>query len=169
MTSSDEHSREATTDPSDGSHVAANLWRLLAAAQRAGGDPLSDLASSLALPESADILVRDTFTARDAPLAGFGDARAHLEQGAGIELLRAMKARAKRDLGPEQHDPARRRAAMLAFGLVVSATLTQHGVLDTRASRESVEDLLLALCSAEVGWIATLAAKALTALARVDS
>jgi hypothetical protein len=169
MSAADETPREPSADSADGSHVAANLWRLLAAAQRAGGDPLAELASNLSSTDLAAALLRDTFESLDAPLGGFGDARAHLEHGAGIELLRAMKARAKRDLGPEQHDPARRRAAMLAFGLVVSATLTQHGVLDTRASRESVEDLLLALCSAEVAWIATLAAKALTALARLES
>jgi hypothetical protein len=79
-----------------------------------------------------------------------------------------MKTRAKRDLGPEQHDPARRRAALLAFGLVLSATLVQHRVLDTRASRESVEDLLLVLCAAEIPWIAALASKALGVLATIE-
>jgi len=155
-------------DPSDGSHFAANLWRLVAAAQRAGGDPLSDLASHLSVPETAAGTLEDAITAHDAPLTGFGDARTLLEGGSGIELLRAMKSRAKRDLGPEQHDPVRRRAALLAFGLVLSATLVHHRVLDTRASRESVEDLLLALCSAEVPWIATLASKALGVLATIE-
>jgi hypothetical protein len=95
--------------------------------------------------------------------------RAHLARESGFELLRAMKARAKRDLGPEQHDPARRRAALLAFGLVRSATLVQHRVLDTRASRESVDDLLLVLCAAEIPWVAALASKALGVLATIES
>jgi hypothetical protein len=169
MNAHDGNTRDTTTDQSDGSHVAANLWRLLAAAQRAGGDPLSDLASTLSSPDAAPILLRETIDSPDATLAGFGEVRTHLEHGAGIELLRAMRARAKRDLGPEQHDPARRRAAMLAFGLVVAASLTQHGIPDTRASRESVEDLLLALCSTEVAWVAALGARALTVLARIES
>lgn len=155
-------------DPSEGSHFDANLWRLVAAAQRAGGDPLSDLSSHLAVAETAENTLKDAIAAHDAPLLGFGDVRAHLERESGIELLRAMKARAKRDLGPEQHDPARRRAALLAFGLVLSATLVQHRVLDTRASRESVEDLLLVLCAAETPWVAALASKALGALAMID-
>lgn len=159
---------DRTEDPSDSSHFAANLWRLVAAAQRAGGDPLSDLASQLVVAETAAATLQDAIASRDAPLVGFGDAQAHLEGASGIELLRAMKSRAKRDLGPEQHDPARRRAALLAFGLVLSATLVQHRVLDTRASRESVEDLLLALCSAEIPWIAALASKALGVLATIE-
>lgn len=159
---------DRSDDPSDSSHFAANLWRLVAAAQRAGGDPQSDLASHLAATETAATILRDAIASHDAPLAGFGDARAHLEGVSGIELLRAMKSRAKRDLGPEQHDPARRRAALLAFGLVLSATLVQHRMLDTRASRESVEDLLLALCSAEIPWVATLASKALGVLATLE-
>ncbi len=155
-------------DPSDGSHFAANMWRLVAAAQRAGGDPLSDLASNLSTAETAASTLRDAIASHDAPLLGFGDARMHIESGSGIELLRAMKSRAKRDLGPEQHDPSRRRAALLAFGLVLSAMLVQHRVLDTRASRESVEDLLLVLCSAEIPWIAALASKALGVLATIE-
>jgi hypothetical protein len=42
-------------------------------------------------------------------------------------------------------------------------------VFDTRASRESVEDLLLVLCAAEIPWIAALALKALGVLATLDS
>ncbi len=147
------------------SHIDANLWRIVAAAQRAGGDAISDLAARLSKPEEATALLRDALESAHAPLAGFGDARAHLEHSGGIELLRAMKARVKRDLGVEEHDPARRRAALLAFGLVLSAMLAQHRVLGTRASRESVEELLLALCAAEVAWVAKLADKALIVLA----
>ena len=156
-------------DPSESSYVAANLWRLVAAAQRAGGDPLTDLSSHLAVAETAESTLTDAIAAHDAPLLGFGDVRAHLARESGFELLRARKARAKRDLGPEQHDPARRRAALLAFGLVLSATLVQHRVLDTRASRESVEDLLLVLCAAEIPWVAALASKALGVLATIES
>ncbi|MFN5497304.1 MAG: hypothetical protein ACK5C3_12110, partial [bacterium] len=52
-------------DPSEGSHFDANLWRLVAAAQRAGGDPLSDLSSQLAVTETAESTLKDAIAAHD--------------------------------------------------------------------------------------------------------
>ncbi len=156
-------------DPAEDSHAEANLWRIVAAAQHANSDAMSGLPARLSRADEAAVVLNDALTSASAPLAGFGDARAHLEGASGIELLRAMKVRVKRDLGVEEHDPSRRRAALLAFGLVLSAMLTQHRVLDTRASRESVEDLLLVLCAAEIPWVAALASDALKVLATIES
>ena len=155
-------------DDLDGSHVASNMWRLLAAAHRAGSDPISDLCAHLSNPALAATVIDDAMTASESPLSGFGDAQHHLTTKSGLELLRAMKQRAKRDLGPEQADPAKRRAGLFAFGMVVSACLVQHRILDTRASRESIEDLLLILCAAEPAWIVSLASQALIELAELD-
>ncbi len=154
-------------DSVGGSPLDANLWRLVAAAQRAGSSATSDLAARLSREDEAIIVLRDAMESPGAPLAGFGDARAYLEHPSGVELLRAMKARVKCSLDAEERDPARRRAALLAFGLVVAAILAQHRILDTRASPESVEDLLFALCASEIPWIAALAARALEVFANL--
>lgn len=146
---------------------ATNLWRMLGVAHRAGTDPFSDLATHLADSSSLATLLAATFDEPNAPLGGFGDARSLLRGPVGIEILRAMKARAKRDLSVDQRDPARRRAALLAFGLVISAALTHHRTIETRAQRDELEELLLILCSAEEQLIASLASTALTVLAEL--
>jgi hypothetical protein len=162
------HSRESEArdhaSPLDDSHVAELSWRILAAARRAGGDAMSDLATHLAQPNQAREAIDFAIAAPTAPLAGFGPVEQLLTTQCGIEVLRAMKVRAKRDLGLEQLDPATRRAGLLAFGLSVAAMLVQHRTLGTRASADSIEELLLVLCGAEVPWIASLGAQALVVL-----
>jgi len=154
----------ASAPPLDDSYVAELSWRILAAARRAGGDAMSDLATHLAHPSQAHEAVDFATHSPTAPLAGFGSVEQLLTTQCGIEVLRAMKLRAKRDLGPEQLDPATRRAALLAFGLSVAAMLVQHRTLGTRASADSIEELLLVLCGAEVPWVASLGAQALVVL-----
>ena len=164
--------RRDSSSTSDDSHVATNAWRMLEAAHRAGGDPLSDLAATLASID-ARALLRETFDEPNGPLHGFGDSRTLLERGAGIEVFRAMKSCAKRALSPEvvdgsQQFGSQRRCGLLAFELVVSATLVHHQVLESRAPRESIEELLFALCGAEEPWITTLAARGLKILGDLD-
>jgi hypothetical protein len=147
-------------NPEDSAY-ALYSWRILAAAHRAGAGAIPDLASNLTDRVLAEQTLRMLFEGEHGPLAGFGDAQALLTRGCGIEVLRAMKARAKRDLGLEQSDPTARRVGMLAFGLVLAAMLVQHRTLGTRAPREAVEELLLAMCGAEVAWVAALSSDAL--------
>ena len=70
--------RRDSSSTSDDSHVATNAWRMLEAAHRAGGDPLSDLAATLASID-ARALLRETFDEPNGPLHGFGDSRTLLE------------------------------------------------------------------------------------------
>lgn len=154
--------------PLDDSSVAEFSWRILAAARRAGGDAMSDLATHLSDPTKARDVVHLAIEAPNAPLSGFAPVEHLLTTQCGIEVLRAMKVRAKRDLGPEQLDLATRRAAMLAFGLAVAAMLVQHRTLGTRAPTDSIEELLLILCGAEVSWVASLGAQALVVLGDLD-
>ena len=143
-------------------------WRMLEAAQRTGTHPLADLSMALSDPMSIDAIERAVFSDPRAPLSGYGDARSMLRHGAPIEILRAMRTSAKSAIGPETIDEASRSRGLLAFGLVLSATLVHHRQLDTTAGREPVEELLLVIAGAQSEWMASIAASALGVMATLD-
>lgn len=161
-TTADGRSRGEGTDPT-GDGERTGLWRMVGAVSRATSPHVHDLLV-LAGDESAfSPILAAALDAESGPLRGFGEIRPLLEEGSGIEILRAMKESAKRAFGPEA-EPGGQRVAVLAFALVTGAILRHHGLLATRADRGALEDLLLGLCACHERWIAELASAALVRL-----
>lgn len=161
-TNGDGCARDGFGDAPDGGD-RTGLWRMVGAVSRASAPHVHDLLV-LAGDEAAFApLLAAALDAESGPLRGFGEIRPLVEDGAGIEILRAMKESAKRAFGPEA-EPGGQRVAVLAFALVTGAILRHHGVLATRADRGALEDLLLGLCACHERWIAELASAALVRL-----
>lgn len=144
------------------------LWRMLGAVSRAQSPHVHDLMLAAADRESFAPILTIALDPRLGPLRGFGDVTPLLRDGAGIELLRAIKESAKRAVGPEADPNLDPRAALLSFALAVGALLRHHDVLSTRADRASLEDLFLGLCGCPEPWVSDLAAFALARLGEID-
>jgi hypothetical protein len=166
----EEHPMDERVPPHGGETCAerTGLWRMVGAVSRASAPHVHDLMVLAGDHAAFAPLLVAALDPDAGPLRGFGDTRALLEQGAGIEVLRAMKDRAKQGFGPDA-DGGGQRVAVLAFSLVVGAALRHHGVLTTRADRTTVEDLLLGLCGCHEPWIVELAGRALVRLDALDA
>ncbi len=129
--------------------------RLLQVAHSAGRDAFADLSEAVMEEGTLERMFQE------GCLSGFGNPRALLIDGAGVEVYRAMKDRAKALLAVEILDLYSRREGMLGYCLAVAGALAHHRRSISALPMETIETMMLALCSASDLEIGALAERAM--------
>lgn len=140
------------------------MRRMIGAISSARSPYVHDLISLASDRQAFEPIVEACLDPSSGPFAGFPNARLLLEDRADMETLMQLKKAAKRRFSSSGigSTDSGIRAAVLGFALVAAAMRAHHGAAATTVDRDSLDDLLLALCGCEISWIAELAARALS-------